>query len=160
MVKFTSKISVERMDNMVLEEKKIKNICNFYVSDYHLEIMLLPYISKKIDNEEKVIIITEKDLKDSLKIVIDRINIEEHKKEKIVNLKWNSQKLENIIENTNIILIGSSKFINNKILELKEKKIKNLTIIACYDYNEVKNDIQEIVTKYDEILNTLGLNNI
>lgn len=160
MVKFTSKISVERMDNMVLEEKKIKNICNFYVSDYHLEIMLLPYISKKIDNEEKVIIITEKDLRDSLKIVIDRINIEEHKKEKIVNLKWNSQKLENIIENTNIILIGSSKFINNKILELKEKKIKNLTIIACYDYNEVKNDIQEIVTKYDEILNTLGLNNI
>ena len=148
------------MDNMVLEEKKIKNICNFYVSDYHLEIMLLPYISKKIDNEEKVIIIKEKDLRDSLKIVIDRINIEEHKKEKIVNLKWNSQKLENIIENTNIILIGSSKFINNKILELKEKKIKNLTIIACYDYNEVKNDIQEIVTKYDEILNTLGINNI
>ena len=145
---------------MVLEEKKIKNICNFYVSDYHLEIMLLPYISKKIDNEEKVIIITEKDLRDSLKIVIDRINIEEHKKEKIVNLKWNSQKLENIIENTNIILIGSSKFINNKILELKEKKIKNLTIIACYDYNEEKNDIQEIVTKYDEILNTLGINNI
>ena len=145
---------------MVLEEKKIKNICNFYVSDYHLEIMLLPYISKKIDNEEKVIIITEKDLRDSLKIVIDRINIEEHKKEKIVNLKWNIQKLENIIENTNIILIGSSKFINNKILELKEKKIKNLTIIACYDYNEVKNDIQEIVTKYDEILNTLGINNI
>ena len=44
--------------------------------------------------------------------------------------------------------------------ELKEKKIKNLTIIACYDYNEVKNDIQEIVTKYDEILNTLGINNI
>ena len=47
MVKFTSEQkSIERMDNMVLEEKKVKNICNFYVSEYHLEIMLLPYISK------------------------------------------------------------------------------------------------------------------
>ena len=41
---------------MVLEEKKVKNICNFYVSEYHLEIMLLPYISKKIDNEENITI--------------------------------------------------------------------------------------------------------
>ena len=47
---------------MVLEEKKVKNICNFYVSEYHLEIMLLPYISKKIDNEENITIITDIDL--------------------------------------------------------------------------------------------------
>ena len=145
---------------MVLEEKKIKNICNFYVSEYHLEIMLLPYISKKIENEEKIIIITEKDLRDSLKVVIDRTNIEEHRKKEIINLGWNNQKLENIIDNTNIILVGSSKFINNKTLKLKEKEIKNLTIIACYDYNEVKDNIQKIVTGYDEILNTLGINNI
>ena len=46
------------MDNMVLEEKKVKDICNFYVSDYHLEIMLLPYISKKIEEGEEIVIIT------------------------------------------------------------------------------------------------------
>ena len=70
---------------MVLEEKKVKNICNFYVSEYHLEIMLLPYISKKIDNEENITIITEIDLESTLNVVIERINLDKDKKEKIKN---------------------------------------------------------------------------
>ena len=159
MVKFTSEQkSIERMDNMVLEEKKVKNICNFYVSEYHLEIMLLPYISKKIDNEENITIITEIDLESTLNVVIERINLDKDKKEKIKKIGWNIQNIENIIPNTNVILIGSKKFINEKVFELKERQVENLEIIACYNYNEVKNDMKEIVSKYDGMLNTLGIN--
>ena len=145
---------------MVLEEKKVKNICNFYVSEYHLEIMLLPYISKKIDNEENITIITEIDLESTLNVVIERINLDKDKKEKIKKIGWNIQNIENIIPNTNVILIGSKKFINEKVFELKERKVENLEIIACYNYNEVKNDMKEIVSKYDGMLNTLGINKI
>lgn len=145
---------------MVLEEKKVKNICNFYVSEYHLEIMLLPYISKKIDNEENITIITEIDLESTLNVVIERINLDKDKKEKIKKIGWNIQNIENIIPNTNVILIGSKKFINEKVFELKERQIENLEIIACYNYNEVKNDMKEIVSKYDGMLNTLGINKI
>lgn len=145
---------------MVLEEKKVKNICNFYVSDYHLEIMLLPYISKKIDNEENITIITEIDLESTLNVVIERINLDKDKKEKIKKIGWNIQNIENIIPNTNVILIGSKKFINEKVFELKERQVENLEIIACYNYNEVKNDMKEIVSKYDGMLNTLGINKI
>lgn len=145
---------------MVLEEKKVKNICNFYVSEYHLEIMLLPYISKKIDNEENITIITEIDLESTLNVVIERINLDKDKKEKIKKIGWNIQNIENIIPNTNVILIGSKKFINEKVFELKERQVENLEIIACYNYNEVKNDIKEIVSKYDGMLNTLGINKI
>ena len=145
---------------MVLEEKKVKNICNFYVSEYHLEIMLLPYISKKIDNEENITIITEIDLESTLNVVIERINLDKDKKEKIKRIGWNIQNIENIIPNTNVILIGSKKFINEKVFELKERQVENLEIIACYNYNEVKNDMKEIVSKYDEMLNTLGINKI
>lgn len=145
---------------MVLEEKKVKNICNFYVSEYHLEIMLLPYISKKIDNEENITIITEIDLESTLNVVIERINLDKDKKEKIKKIGWNIQNIENIIPNTNVILIGSKKFINEKVFELKERQVENLEIIACYNYNEVKNDMKEIVSKYDEMLNTLGINKI
>ena len=148
------------MDNMVLEEKKVKNICNFYVSEYHLEIMLLPYISKKIDNEENITIITEIDLESTLNVVIERINLDKDKKEKIKKIGWNIQNIENIIPNTNVILIGSKKFINEKVFELKERQVENLEIIACYNYNEVKNDMKEIVSKYDGMLNTLGINKI
>lgn len=145
---------------MVLEEKKVKNICNFYVSEYHLEIMLLPYISKKIDNEENITIITEIDLESTLNVVIERINLDKDKKEKIKKIGWNIQNIENIIQNTNVILIGSKKFINEKVFELKERQVENLEIIACYNYNEVKNDMKEIVSKYDGMLNTLGINKI
>ena len=145
---------------MVLEEKKVKNICNFYVSEYHLEIMLLPYISKKIDNEENITIITEIDLESTLNVVIERINLDKDKKEKIKKIGWNIQNIENIIPNTNVILIGSKKFINEKVFELKERQVENLEIIACYNYNEVKNDMKEIVSKYDGMLNTLVINKI
>ena len=145
---------------MVLVEKKVKNICNFYVSEYHLEIMLLPYISKKIDNEENITIITEIDLESTLNVVIERINLDKDKKEKIKKIGWNIQNIENIIPNTNVILIGSKKFINEKVFELKERQVENLEIIACYNYNEVKNDMKEIVSKYDGMLNTLGINKI
>lgn len=145
---------------MVLEEKKVKNICNFYVSEYHLEIMLLPYISKKIDNEENITIITEIDLESTLNVVIERINLDKDKKEKIKKIGWNIQNIENIIPNTNVILIGSKKFINEKVFELKERQVENLEIMACYNYNEVKNDMKEIVSKYDGMLNTLGINKI
>lgn len=145
---------------MVLEEKKVKNICNFYVSEYHLEIMLLPYISKKIDNEENITIITEIDLESTLNVVIERINLDKDKKEKIKKIGWNIQNIENIIPNTNVILIGNKKFINEKVFELKERQVENLEIIACYNYNEVKNDMKEIVSKYDGMLNTLGINKI
>ena len=145
---------------MVLEEKKVKNICNFYVSEYHLEIMLLLYISKKIDNEENITIITEIDLESTLNVVIERINLDKDKKEKIKKIGWNIQNIENIIPNTNVILIGSKKFINEKVFELKERQGEILEIIACYNYNEVKNDMKEIVSKYDGMLNTLGINKI
>lgn len=145
---------------MVLEEKKVKNICNFYVSEYHLEIMLLPYISKKIDNEENITIITEIDLESTLNVVIERINLDKDKKEKIKKIGWNIQNIENIIPNTNVILIGSKKFINEKVFELKERQVETLEIIVCYNYNEVKNDMKEIVSKYDGMLNTLGINKI
>ena len=43
---------------------------------------------------------------------------------------------------------------------MKERQVENLEIIACYNYNEVKNDMKEIVSKYDGMLNTLGINKI
>ena len=145
---------------MVLEEEKIKNICNFYVSEYHLEIMLLPYISKKIDKGEEIIIVTENDLRKTLKVVIDKINLEQNKKEKIKALNWNNKKIEGIPKMSDIILVGSVKFITNIMNELKETNINFFKIIVCYNYNEVKDNMQNIVSRYDAMLNTLGINSI
>ena len=138
---------------MVLEEKKVKDICNFYVSDYHLEIMLLPYISKKIEEGEEIVIITEKNLAETLKEVINKTNINEDKRDKIINLGWNKQEKDiKINPNTDIILIGSKKFIEEKMFNIKKQKIENIRLIACYDYNEIKDNMQDIANLMMEFL--------
>ena len=36
---------------MVTKENKLEKTCSFYVSEYHLEMILVPYINKKIEEK-------------------------------------------------------------------------------------------------------------
>ena len=40
--------------------QNIKKLCNFYVSDLHLSVMLLPYLSKQINEDVEITTIFEK----------------------------------------------------------------------------------------------------
>ena len=39
--------------NKMVVENKIEKLCCFYVSDFHLEMILLPYINKTIEENKK-----------------------------------------------------------------------------------------------------------
>ena len=52
------------------------------------------------------------------------------------------------------------KFIEEKMFNIKKQKIENIRLIACYDYNEIKDNMQDIANKYDGVLNTLGIKNL
>ena len=65
---------------MVVEDKEIEKICSFYISEYHLEMILLPFINDKIENNKKVIIETEYNLEESLKKVLERTNLKQENK--------------------------------------------------------------------------------
>ncbi len=62
----------------------MKKVCAFYASDYHFEMISLPYINQKIENEDEIIILTENDLEKTIEKLIERINLEEEKKKKIL----------------------------------------------------------------------------
>ena len=164
---------------MVVKDKKIEKVYSSYVSEYHLEIMLLPYISKKIDNEENITIITEIDLESTLNVVIERINLDKDKKEKIkkietlntllskLNLKeenkekilrlgWN-KKENNIESKDNVIIIGNKDYIENTNRRIMQKNIEDLTIVDCYKFEDICNNMSEVADKYDFNLNTNGL---
>ena len=49
---------------MVVENNKIEKICCFYVSDFHLEMILVPYINAHIN--ENIVIITENDFNETV----------------------------------------------------------------------------------------------
>ena len=143
---------------MIIEDNKIEKICNFYVSDFHLEMILLPYISKKIEEKEPIII-SEKHLEKSLKELISKDKVDEETKIKILELDWNSKNPKEIENNSNIILIGSKNFIESKKKKLYNSNLKNLKIIDCYNLEEVEGNIKEIVLTHDKNLNTLGVTN-
>ena len=142
---------------MLVENQDIEKICSFYVSDFHLEMILVPYLNNKLENKENVKIITEKNLQDSLEILISKMNMPEDKKQKILNLGWNKD--DNLLKNkSNLIVIGSEKYIEEKNREIEKMNIPNLTVIDCYDFEEIKDNINNIKSRYNNNLNTLGSN--
>lgn len=142
---------------MIAESQKIDKMCSFYVSDFHLEMILVPYINKKIEKKEEVKIITEKNLGESIKVLISKMNLEEERKQEILNLGWN-KKDEPITEKSSLIIIGSKEYIKQKNKEIEEKNFSNLSVVDCYNFDEIKGDINSIINKYDKSLNTLGFN--
>lgn len=84
---------------MKKENKKIEKLCSFYVSNWHLVTMLLPYINKKIEKNTKIITILENNIEENIKKLLERLNLKN--KEKILKINWknfNSQKYEEVSE--------------------------------------------------------------
>ena len=145
---------------MVVENDNIEKIYSFYVSDYHLEMILLPFINNKIENNKKVIIETEYDLEESLKVVLERTNIKQENKNKILNLGWNLNEKRELEDKSNIIIIGNKEYIKNINYKIKENKFGDVTIVDCYKFEDLEGDINQIKNTYDFNLNTYGINNI
>lgn len=156
MVKFTSK-QLKGMNRMLVENK-IEKLCCFYVSDFHLEMILLPYINSKLD--ENIIIKTEKNLRDTVETLVSKMNLNEINKEKILNLGWNKEEYKKLEDKSNIIIIGNKTYIDNINMQIKKNEIENATVIDCYNFEDTKDKIENILGDYSRNLNTTGLDNI
>ena len=109
------------MNNKKTNEK----ICTFFVSDYHFEMKSLPYISKSLEEDKNIVILTENNLKGTIKTLIDRTNLNSKTKEKILELNWENDDLNKFkiikrnIEQEEDILI----FIKGKLNYIKNIKM-------------------------------------
>lgn len=152
----------------MLENKNSKDkVCAFYASDYHFEMMTLPYISKKLDESKKVVILSENDLNDTINVLMERTNLKTDKKEKILKLNWNNNDLEKFrtisenVKNQDEIIIfvkGKENYINNvnKNIEKWIKNDVNSKVINCYDIQEIGSEMNRIMENYGTILSTSG----
>ena len=128
----------------------MEKICLFFASDYHFEMISLPYINKEIQEDKDIIIISENNLENTIKKVLKNLNIKNEDKQKIMSLNWNNDfnKLNNIQqekgkEKEKVIFIKGNK---NYIDKINEKidllEIDNgIKLINCYDINEVNNEM-------------------
>ena len=144
-----------------------EKICAFYASDYHFEMVSLPYINKKIENNNEIIVLTENDLEQTMRILLEKTNLKVDTKEKILSINWKNNDLEKfktikskINEEKNIVIFikGKENYIHN-INQNIEKWIthnNNVKIIDCYDIDEVGEKVDEIINQYQKVLKTAG----
>ena len=144
---------------MIANKEHIQKKCCFYASDFHLEMTIVPYISKKIKENKNIVIITQNKLEDSVKILISRMNIKN--KEEILQLDWNNNKINKISEKSNLVIItnGNKEFIENKNKEIENiLREKEAEIINCYYFDEIKDEMIKIRENHTEVLNNLQKN--
>lgn len=144
--------------------RKINKMCSFYVNDWHLTVMMLPYINGKLQENEKVTIISEENLLNNINTILERTNIKEEYKKQIQTIGWektSKKEIKNKIQEqengNNIIIIGKEDYIENtnKIIENKVKT-GEVNVIDCYEVMEFNNNMENILKNHEKIINTSG----
>ena len=144
--------------------RKINKMCSFYVNDWHLTVMMLPYINGKLQENEKVTIISEENLLNNINTILERTNIKEEYKKQIQTIGWEKtspQEIKNKIQEqengNNIIIIGKEDYIENtnQIIETKVKT-GEVNVIDCYEVMEFNNNMENILKNHEKIINTSG----
>lgn len=153
----------------------VKRICSFCVSNWHLVTMLMPYISQKIENEN-VVMLLEEDMSEIASEFLKHITLEDKLKEVLENLKWQktsckySAVKEMLTESVkqrkdvNFIIFGSEEYIKkmneniNKWMNNNKKVLQNIfvQIIDAYEVMQFNNNLNDILSVHDKILNTSG----
>ena len=145
----------------------MKKICAFYASDYHFEMISLPYIEESLEKRKEIIILTENDLQSTVKTLISNINIEEKKKQGLEQINWKNDDLKKFKkikrdteENKDVVIFikGKENYIRNinKNIEKWTSKNNKVKIVDCYDMNEVAEKVDTLMAKYKIVLGTAG----
>lgn len=142
-----------------------ENLCAFYASDYHLELIMLPYINKNFENNKNVYVFTQNSLENTITDLIKKVNIKEEIKKKVLNINWKTDdenKYNQLIkdEKESIIFVkGNDEYINKVNKNLEEiKKYNVMEVIDCYNMEEIGYRAIEIVREHKSILKTNKLN--
>lgn len=161
------------MENL---KKSTEKLCSFYVSEWHLVTMILPYINKELNEKANITTILEKNIEENIRTLISKLNLKNEKE--ILGIDWKAsqgrkyseldKKLNRMIakENyTNVIFVSGSKdyidrvnqnvdkWVHAHVDKLQQNKLK---IINCYEVTEFNSSIHEILDTHDKILNTAG----
>lgn len=151
-----------------MEIKTKEKTCIFYASDYHFEMISIPYIIKNIDSNKEIIILTENNLEATVNKLVKKMNLEENKKKKILKLNWKNEDLikfkeinKKSKEKREIIIFikGKQNYIKNvnKNIEKWISGNNNIKTVDCYEFFEVEKEMEELAKSYDKILGTTRL---
>ncbi|MBR0351456.1 MAG: hypothetical protein IJH76_06550 [Clostridia bacterium] len=137
-----------------------ENSCVFFASDYHLEMIMLPYINKKFNENKNVYVFTENNLEQTINTLIEKVNIDNNIKNRVLNINWKDEdenKYKELINKNNAVVFikGNENYINKVNKNIQQiKQINNLEIIDCYNLEEIGNKMPKIITEHSNIITT------
>ena len=122
-----------------------------------------------MDESKEVIVLTENNLKETIKTLVSKINLNEDKKVDILKIDWENNDLnkfkkinEDIKSKKDMVIFvkGKENYIKNinENIEKWTEKSKNVEIIDCYDMEEISQDMDNIMDQYKFTLKTTGKN--
>lgn len=144
-----------------------EKVCTFFVSDYHFEMVSLPYINKKLEENEEIIVLTENNLEETIQVLLSRMNFKEKRKNKILSINWKNddftkfKEIKRNVEKQNqftIFIKGKENYIHNINENIKKWIEENpkIKVIDCYDMEEVGSNMDTVMASYKSILSTSG----
>ena len=146
---------------MMKKNERKEKICLFFASDYHFEMISLPYINENLKKNKNVIIMTENNLDNTVNKVLENVNLAKEDKERITKINWKNNDLDKFKEVKNANKEGKENYIENMNRNI-ENWINNsdVKVVDCYDINEIKEDASNIEKNYTKILSTSGVEKI
>ena len=142
---------------MITKELDGLEKCCIYANDFHLEMILLPYLKENL-GKTKFIIFTENSLEETIKILIGRTNLDGNVKNDILNLGWDDNYMEKINllnkyinkEKITVVVKGGLDYIKN-VLNLVNGN-GNVEVIKCYCVDDINGENVDLGNC--EVLNT------
>ena len=114
---------------MMKKNKRKEKICFFFASDYHFEMISLPYINENLKKNKNVIIMTENNLDNTVNKVLENVNLAKEDKERITKINWKNNDLDKFKEVKNANKEGKETLI---FIKGKENYIENMYLYLVY----------------------------
>lgn len=134
-----------------------QKVCSFYISEFHLLTIVLPYINEKIEEQKDIAVILQNDINTNVKTYLRNVRNLNLNNEKLIKLNWKKSDRENInssLKGKDIIVIGDKEYID-EVNEKLEKIGEECEILNCYKVNEIER-IDKILASHNKILSTKG----
>ena len=151
---------------MIETNEKDEKICLFFASDFHFEMISLPFIRNNLQENNNILVMTENNLKKSIDRLLSMVNLNSEEKNNILKIDWNNSYKNKIYkikeyreskENTIIFIKGKEDFIKKINKEINDYvDIPEIRVIDCYDINEIQNKAMIISKNYNKVLSTSG----
>ena len=142
---------------MITKEIDRLEKCCIYANDFHLEMILLPYIKENF-GKTRFVIFTENNLEGTIKTLLERTNLCENIKNDILKLGWNDDYMNKMDllnkfinkEKITVIVKGGLNYIK-KVVDVIGGN-SNVELVRCYCVDDINRNNVDL-SEY-EVLNT------